>query len=267
MNYPIPPTTVDAPVLCWRDGAIAHIRFNRPQVLNAIDVATAKTFHTACLLIADDPLVRAVVVSGEGRAFMAGGDLVAMREAPVEVAAELIAGMHGGIAVLAGLQAPVIAALHGAVAGGGLGLALGCDLAIAAEGTRFSIAYPLIGASSDCATSWNLPRLVGLRKALQIALLAESFDAVVALNLGIVNKVVPAHALRAETDRMARKLAEGPTLALGHLKRLMRQSYQNDLSTQLDAEAQNFLASVTTQDFANGVSAFLEKRKPSFMGH
>jgi len=261
-------TTADAnaPLRYWRDGGIAHIRFNRPSVLNAIDVPTANAFLAACQAARGDSGVRVVVVSGEGRAFIAGGDLAAMKGNPVETARALIEPMHGGIALLAAMDAPVLASLHGVVAGGGLGVALACDLAIAAEGTRFNLAYVNIGASSDCSTSWALPRLVGMRRALEIALLGETFDAAEAWRIGLINRVVPAASLREETDRLARRLAEGPPLALGRLKRLMRDSLNSTLQEQLDAEAEGFAACAATRDFAEGVNAFFEKRSPRYQG-
>jgi 2-(1,2-epoxy-1,2-dihydrophenyl)acetyl-CoA isomerase len=264
MTYPEKQPGDTTPALCWREAGIAHIRFNRPAALNAIDVRMAQAFFDGCRRIADDAEVRVVVISGEGRAFMAGGDIAAMKHDPQAVAKELIAGMHGGIEILAGLSAPVIASVHGAVAGGGLGLALACDLGIAAEGTRFNLAYPKLGTSSDCATSWALPRLLGLRKALEIALLSEPIDAQEALRLGLVNRVVPADQLVAETHAMARKLADGPREALGRLKHLIRESAHRDLRAQLDAEAESFLACAGTADFAEGLNAFTEKRPPQF---
>lgn len=267
MTYPDRGSETGASVLCWREGAVAQLRFNRAKALNAIDVTMAQGFHAACEAIAADPLVRAVHISAEGSAFMAGGDLAAMRADPVPVARELIAGMHGGLLLLANLRAPVVASVQGAVFGGGLGLVLGCDLVVAAEGTRFGIAYPLIGASSDCSTSWGLVQVLGLRKAMEVALLADTFDATEALRLGLVNRVVPADALHAEGERLAQRLATGPTQAYGQLKRLLRAAAQNDLPTHLDAEAQAFLSCAQTADFTEGVGAFLDKRKPLFKGH
>lgn len=255
-----------APLRCWREGGIAHLRFNRPQAMNAIDLPMAQAFHQACRQISADPQVRVVVLSGEGRAFMAGGDLQSMAADPTAVAAELIGEMHAGIELLAALSAPVIASVHGAVAGGGLGLALVCDLIVAAEGTRFNLAYTRIGTSSDCGTSWGLPRWVGLRKALEIALLCEPFDAAEALRLGMVNRVVPADALAEQTLAWARQIEASAPLAVGRLKRLMRQSDQQDLPTQLAAEARNFVACAGSADFAEGVAAFLAKRPAHFNG-
>lgn len=254
------------PLIFRRDEGVAHIRFNRPEVLNAIDVAEADAFLAACRNVAADPGVRVVVLSGEGRAFMAGGDLAAMRQSPAATADALIQRMHEGIRLLAALPAPVLASLHGVVAGGGLGLALACDLAIAAEGTRFNLAYVNVGTSCDCSSSWALPRLVGLRRALEIALLGETFDAAEALRLGLVNRVVPAQALAAETDRLARKLAAGPPVAMGKLKQLMRASFDRDLADQLDAEAASFRHCAGTRDFTEALDAFFEKRPARFEG-
>lgn len=266
MTYPDKTQDTEAPALCWRQDGVAHIRFNRPKALNAIDPRMAQEFLQACEAISADPQVRAVCLSGEGRAFMAGGDLASMQEDPTVVAEQLIAGMHGGLRLLAKLSAPVVASVHGAVAGGGMGLMLGCDLVIAAQGTRFGIAYPLIGASCDCSTSWGLPRVVGLRKAMEIALLAENLDADEALRLGLVNRVVPLVDLAAETERLVQRLAKGPTRAFGHLKQLMRESFNSELSAHLDAESQAFLACANTHDFREGVGAFLSKRAPVFTG-
>lgn len=253
-------------VLHWREHSVAHIRFNRPKALNAIDTGMALGFLKACQDIAGDAGVRVVCLSAEGRAFMAGGDLAAMAADPVPVAEQLIAGMHGGLRLLAGINAPVVASVHGAVAGGGLGLVLACDMVIAAEGTRFGVAYPLIGASCDCSTSWSLPRVVGMHKAMELAILGNTLEAEEALRLGICNWVVPLASLEAETRKLVERVAAGPTVAYGHLRRLIRASQHSDLGTQLDAEAAGFKACAGTADFKEGVSAFLEKRGASFEG-
>ena len=266
MNCPDHLLDSNAPVLSWRDGACAHLRFNRPRTLNAIDLATAQAFRSACEQLAGDREVRAVVISGAGRAFIAGGDIAALREDPVANSREGIAMVHAGVSMLASLKAPVVASVHGAVAGGGLGIMLGCDLVIAAEGTRFNLAYPNIGASCDCSTSWALPRVVGLRKALEIALLDGTFDAAEALRLGVVNRVVPAERLEQETATLATRLASGPTQALGHLKRLLRDSFERSFDEQLAAEAESFVQCAGTPDFREGIDAFIEKRAPHFRG-
>lgn len=254
------------PVQWWREGSIAQLRFNRPEALNTIDIATAQAFLQACQDIAGDPLVRVVWLSAAGRAFMAGGDLAAMQHEPQAVAHELIAGMHGGLQLLAQLPAPVIASVQGAVAGGGLGLALGCDLVFAAHNTRLAIAYPLIGASSDCSTTWGLTHIVGLRKAMEIVLMAEPLDAQEALRLGLINRVLPAEELEAFTRQVVERFASGPSVALGQLKRLVRRALHNDLATHLEEEAAGFVRCAGTQDFHEGIRAFLEKRPARFQG-
>jgi 2-(1,2-epoxy-1,2-dihydrophenyl)acetyl-CoA isomerase len=227
----------------------------------------AQALLRACQDLAADPLVRVVWLTGEGRAFMAGGDLAAMAADPVPVASELIAGMHGALRVLAALDAPVVASVQGAVAGGGLGLVLGgADLIIAAEGTRFGVAYPLIGASCDCATSWSLPRIVGLHKALELALLADTVDAAEALRLGLCNRVVPAAELEDASRAIVNRLAGGPTRAYGQLRRLVRQSLATGFDAQLEAEAAGFRECAGTADFREGVDAFLAKRRAQFQG-
>lgn len=248
------------------DGGVATLGFNRPSAMNALDVATASAFLDACRQIYINASVRAVIIRGEGRAFGAGGDLTELQRDAGEAVAALIDHMHAGIKLLTGINAPVIASLHGVVAGGSLSLSLACDLAIAAEGTRFNMAYANVAASCDVSGSWSLPRMVGLRNALQIALLSDTFDAREALRLGLVNMVVPSDFLAEETRALAERLAAGPTLAYGRMKRLMRQSFDNDFASQLDAERDAFMASTDTLDFKEALSAFFGKRKALFRG-
>jgi 2-(1,2-epoxy-1,2-dihydrophenyl)acetyl-CoA isomerase len=254
------------PLILRREGGIAHLRFNRPQSLNALDSATAKALLAASEELARDSTVRAVVLSGEGKGFMAGGDLAQMKADPQSIPAQLIDPLHAALLKLAALDAPVIASVHGVVAGAGVSVMLAADLAIAAEGTRFVLAYLNIGASCDGGASFALPRVVGLRKALEIALLNESFDATEALRLALVNRIVPAAELEAETTKLAQRLANGPTRAIGRMRRLMRRSFASDFAAQLDAEKEAFSASTATRDFAEGVQAFLDKRPPRFEG-
>lgn len=259
-------TTDSSPVLLTRNGAIAQVQFNRPQQLNTLDVPTAQAFLAICQTLQADTTVRAVVISGAGRGFGAGGDLASFRDDPGATAVAVIEPMHAAIKILNDLNAPVIASLHGVVAGGSLSLAMACDLAIAAEGTKFNLAYANVAANCDVSGSWHLPRLVGLRNAMQIALLCDTFLADEALRLGLVNRVVPADQLAAETDKLAQRLAKGPTLALGRLKKLLRVSLNNDLATQLDLERDGFRDSTATRDFGEALDAFFGKRPPVFEG-
>ena len=261
--------TRDEPVLLDRTGAIAWLRLNRPQVLNAIDEATAEAFLAACRTVAGDASVRAVVIAGTGRGFMAGGDLARFHADPArgaETAGAIIGPLHAAIEVLADLPAPVLASVHGPVAGAGMSLAIAADLCIAAEDARFTLAYARIAATPDGSGTYHLPRLVGLRKAMELALLADTIDARTALALGLVNRVVPTAALEEETQALADRLAAGPTAAFARIKGLLRGSWTATLPEQLAAEEAAFRASAATDDFREGVAAFFEKRGPEFHG-
>jgi 2-(1,2-epoxy-1,2-dihydrophenyl)acetyl-CoA isomerase len=254
-------------IVLARDGSgIAHVVFDRPEAMNAIDVTTARRFRQICEELASDRGLRVVVLRGNGRCFGSGGDVASMRDDPEPVIDELIGEMNVAMGLLGQLDAPVVASLHGVVAGGSLSLSLGCDLAIAAEGTRFNLAYSNLGTCCDLSGTWSLPRIVGLRKALELALLSEPFDAAEALRLGIVNLVVRADALEAETLALAQRLASGATRAYGQIRRLMRASFETPLADQLHAEREAFKACTRTEDFQGGVAAFLDKRKPLFTG-
>ena len=252
------------PLLVQREGGIAWLRFNRPERLNAIDAAMALAFRDAVRTLPGDATLRCVVLAGEGRAFMAGGDITAFGNA--DAIATIMDPMHEALALLAALPVPVLASVQGAAAGGGMSIALSADLAIAADNAKFNLAYLRLGTSPDCGGSWNLARLVGLRRAMGIALLEEVLDAPAALAAGLLNKVVPAAELAEATAAMARKLAAGPREASGRTKLLLRAAAGRDLPAQLDAERANFLACAGTADFAEGVGAFLARRTPDFPG-
>lgn len=257
----------NATVLFAQEGPVATIRFNRPPALNALDQDMAETLLSICKTIRASSEIRVVVISGEGRAFMAGGDLAYFQAdiaAAAQSAPKVIEPLHEAISILTQLPQLVVASLHGAVAGAGVSLALACDLSIAAAGTRFNMAYARIGASPDGSASWSLPRTVGLHKALELTLLAETFDAAEALRLGIVNRVVEAEALKSETQALAQRLAAGPTFAYAKTKQLMRTSLQRTLEDQMAAECEAFVACAKTADFVEGVGAFFDKRPARF---
>ena len=255
-----------APLLLERNGAIATLRFNRPEALNAIAVPMANAFLAAVQSIAADPGVRAVVLCGNGRGFMAGGDLATLRAEPVQGAIDILTPLNAALLLLAQMNAPVIAQVHGVAAGAGLSLLLMADYVIAAEGTRLNLAYINLGTSCDVGASWALPRLVGLRRALEIALLGEALSASEAERLGLINRVLPAAELDAAAQALAQRIASGPTVAYGQMRRLLRDSLNRDLPAQLQAEAQAFLACAKTPDFSEGVAAFLAKRPAQFAG-
>lgn len=255
------------PVIVERRGAVARVRLNRPDRLNAVDRAMAEDLATACESLAEDGGIRAIVLSGEGRAFMAGGDVASFTGDGFEGRIDAtIRAFHRAVLALCDADKPVLASLQGAVAGAGMSLALACDLAVAAAGTRFTMAYAKLGTAMDGGASVWLPRMVGLRRAMELALLNESIDAAEALRLGLVNRVVADDALAAETDALADRLAAGPTAAFGRIKRLLRQGHAASLAEQLDTERQAFLDCAATEDFAEGVAAFLAKRPAVFHG-
>lgn len=254
------------PLLVTRQGAVATLLFNRPHAMNALDLPTAQALLAAFRDISQDGGVRAVVLKGAGRAFVAGGDLATLRTDPAQGARDLLAPLNEALTLLQGFNAPVIAQVHGAAAGAGLSLMLMCDFVLAAEGTKFNLAYINLGTSCDVGASWALPRLVGLRHALEIALLGDTFCTDDALRLGLVNRVLPTAELEEATQALAARLASGPTIAYGHMRRLMRESADRDLPAQLAAEAASFDACARTQDLREGIEAFFAKRKPQFTG-
>ena len=255
-----------APLLLERNGAIATLRFNRPDALNAIDVPMANAVLAAVQTVAADPAVRAVVLCGNGRGFVAGGDLATLRADPVQGAIDILTPLNAALLLLAQMNAPVIAQVHGVAAGAGLSLLLMADYVIAAEGTRLNLAYINLGTSCDVGASWALPRTVGLRKALEIALLGEAFTADDALRLGLINRVVPAAELDSATTTLAQRLAAGPTVAYGAMKRLMRASMDRTLPEQLAAEKDAFVHCAGTDDFRAGVEAFHQRQSAQFVG-
>jgi 2-(1,2-epoxy-1,2-dihydrophenyl)acetyl-CoA isomerase len=257
---------LEGSVLHWRDGHIAHIRFNRPAALNALNVPMTEAFHQACRCVDADPLVRVLVLSGEGRAFQAGGDVAAMVASPEAVAAALIEHMHGAIQTLNRLRCPIIAQVQGAAAGAAIGLLMASDLVVASENARFSLAFPALGASADSSSTWGLPRMLGLRRALQFALLGEALDAQRALTWGLVSEVVPASELSTTVEQWSSKIAASSPLALGAIKKLLRSALDHPLDEHLVAEGSAFQECARTEDFKEGCEAFLAKRFPKFEG-
>lgn len=259
-------TNPDAPVQIERDGAVVTLRLNRPKTLNAVDVPMAQELLAAARALVADRSVRAVILCGAGKGFMAGGDLATLRANPLQGAADLIGPLNEALLQFAAMDAPLIAQVHGVAAGAGLSLMLQADFVFAAEGTRFNLAYVNIGTSCDVGASWALPRLVGLRHALEIAMLGETLTCADAERLGLINRVLPADKLDAEVKALAQRLASGPTVAYGRLRRLMRASFDHDLPTQLAAEAAAFADCARTADFKEGIDAFFAKKSAQFMG-
>ena len=258
--------TTPPPLLLERHGAIATLRFNRPGALNAIDVPMATALRDTVRSLAQDDSVRCVVLCGAGKGFMAGGDLATLRTDPVQGAKDLLAPLNEAVALLAQLNAPVIAQVHGVAAGAGLSLLLIADYVLVAEDTRFNLAYINLGTSCDVGASWALPRLVGLRRALEIALLGDTYSAQEAERLGLVNRVVPAAELEAETLKVATQLAASAPLALRATLDVVNIGGECGIEEGLQYETAQFGLMFATDDMREGTRAFMERRKPTFTG-
>jgi 2-(1,2-epoxy-1,2-dihydrophenyl)acetyl-CoA isomerase len=260
---PAPPAVLYEP-----GNGVGRIVFNRPRHLNALNLEAAQLFSKAVAAAADDPALRVLVLVGAGRAFIAGGDLTAFHEAldKPSAARALVETVHQAIEGLAVAPFIVVASLHGPVAGAGLSIALAADLAIASDDATFNLAYAQIGTSPDCGATWTLPRLVGPRRALEIALLSDTITARQALDLGLINRIVPAGDLGTETANLATRIATGPAVAHTWIKRLIRQSYASTFPKQLADECDGFVACAATRDFSAALDAFFAKKRPAFEG-
>lgn len=255
-----------APVLETRDRGVLTLTLNRPAVLNAITDELLDALTDALHTAATDSAVRAVVVTGAGRAFCSGQDLkAAARGADFDVAGHLRNHYHPAIHAMRDLEKPVIAAVNGVAAGAGFSLALSADLRLAAESATFVQAFVRIGLMPDAGSTYFLPRLVGPARAAELAMLGETVSAGQALDMGLVNRVVADAGLAAAAQELAQRLAAGPR-SIGLIKRALNRSAANDLDGQLDVEAQTQAEAVSTADFFEGVAAFLEKRPARFTG-
>ncbi|MSQ11282.1 MAG: enoyl-CoA hydratase [Dehalococcoidia bacterium] len=261
-------------VLFEREDGVATITLNRAHALNAYTLDLAAALGDA-IERCQDSSVRAVVVTGAGRAFCAGADikelLKAMEEGGPEGGAryvtQLVRDLHRSVLLpLRRMPKPVIAAVNGAAAGAGFGLALACDLRIAADEARFVMAFAGLALAADSGATHFLPRLIGAPRAAELYLLNEPLDARRAQQLGIVNTVVTLAELPAKAAEMARKLASGPTLAFARTKALLEGTWTASLEQQLAAEAQAVSETASSADFQEGVQAFTQRRAPSFRG-
>jgi 2-(1,2-epoxy-1,2-dihydrophenyl)acetyl-CoA isomerase len=260
-------------VIVERHEAVCEITLDRPEVLNAVDTETIAALAAAAAEAAEDRAARAVLLRGAGAHFCAGGDIkmfgqliTLAPEARREALHRIVDGLHPLLVRLRHMPKPVVAAVQGAAAGFGLSLVLAADLALAAEDAVFASGYIHLGTSPDGGMTMTLPRTVGLKRAAELMFLGDRFDARRALELGLVNRVVPAAALADEAKALAVRLAAGPTRAYAAGKALLQASVGQLLDRQLRQEAESFAACAATEDFVEGVRAFLEKRSPNFTG-
>ena len=259
-----------APILLTLEGGVATVTFNRPEAMNSLDLATKELLVSTMRRVTDDPTVRCVVVTGTGRAFCVGQDLK-------EHIAGLMAGDEGlGVTVdkhynpvaemLATVRKPVIAAVNGVAAGAGASIAMGADFRIMVDTGGMNLAFAGIALSCDTGSSFWLPRLVGVAKAKELLLLPRTLSAAECLDLGLVTKVVSAEEFPGEVAALAAKLAAGPTLAYGAMRRAIAYSATHDLADSLAFESTLMNATGQAKDHRVAVDAFLAKEKPIFEG-
>ena len=258
-------------VLFSLEEGVATITMNRPETLNALSLQLSQDLDAAIdAAIAGD--ARAVILTGKGRAFCSGGDLremqtIAQAEGRLEAFLESpLEALHKVILKIRKTPVPFIAAVNGVCAGAGTNFALACDVVIAAEEASFNEAFVRIGLSPDCGGTFFLPRAIGEKLAAEMFMTGESVTAARAAQFGMINRVVSADELMVDALTVAQKLAAGPTASIGRIKKMLNATYANTLEVQLKLEHECQIESGRSPDFKEGVTAFLEKRKPNFSG-
>ena len=252
-----------------RKDNVATITLNRPDAFNALNLALGRDLFHASIDVDEDPEVRCVVVTGTGKAFCAGGDVKDFVDNLPRVGAlvkELTTYLHGAVSRFCRTDKPVIMAVNGVAAGGGLSLALSGDLVVATESARFTMAYSKIAATPDGSSSYFLPRLIGMRRTMELYFTNRVLTAREAFEWGLVTRVVPDTEFKTAVATLAREMAQGPSRAYGGAKRLFHESTWTSLETQMELEAQAIANSGRTEDFRAGVTAFAEKKSPVFRG-
>lgn len=251
------------------DNAVATITLNRPASGNAMNQTMMEAMCDAANRCAGDPNVRAVVLTGAGEMFCAGGDVKFFHDAGMDAARELdrlIGALHDAIATLTRMDPPVITAINGTAAGAGLSLAVCGDITVAAESAKFCVAYSGVGLTPDGGSTYFLPRLIGLRRARELILSNRVVGSAEALDIGLIDQVVADDELTPTIADTAARMAKGPTRAYGKVKRLLADTFATSLEAQLRAEGRAITASALTDDAQEGFAAFVQKRKPRFSG-
>ncbi len=247
---------------------IAQIRLDRPEHANGMNLRLMQELVEA-VHTCEEEAVRALIITGVGKFFSAGGDLASFADDLPHLPRklnELTLNLHGAISRLVRLNAPVIAAVNGPCAGAGMSLACACDLVLAAESSHFTMAYTAAGLSPDGSSTWFLPRRVGDLRARELMLTNRRLSAVEAVSWGLANRVVEDKELDREAMALARQLAAGPTLAYGKVKALVNDSLLTGLETQMELESRAIASSAKTRDAQEGIRSFLDKRSPVFVG-
>lgn len=248
---------------------VARIELHRPDFQNAINLMMTKELMKVAIFCDEDPSVRAVLLTGSGDIFCVGGDIREFVAAGSELAPltkEMTVFLHAAVSRFARMDSPLIAAVNGVAAGGGFGLCCGADIVLAASSARFCTAYTRSGLAADTSTTYFLPRVVGLRRAAELLITNRTLSAQEAEDYGLVTEVVPDDELEDRSRKLARELAKGATKAYGFVKNLLGTSFSETLETQMEYEARAIADSSRTEDVAEGIRAFLEKRKPAYKG-
>ncbi len=249
---------------------VARVTFNRPDAANAMNLQMAKDLLEVGIECDENPEVRAVLLRSVGRMFCAGGDLASFAKAGDALPRglkEMTVYLHAAITRLTRGSAPVIAAVQGPAAGAGFSIACAADLVVASEQAVFTMAYTRAGLTPDGSSTYFLPRLLGRHRTLELILTNRTLSAAEAQDWGLVNEVVPADELDARAGKLAQQLASGPTWAFGAAKELVMRSFSEDLESQMEFESQAIANAARTEDAAEGIAAFFEKRRASFRGH
>ncbi len=257
----------ESTVLTEVRGHVAIVTLNRPQNANTLDLQMGRDLAAAAIACESNPAVRALVLTGAGKNFCFGGDLRGMIAGGGAVDAylrELTSHLHTAIAHFVRMDAPVVAAINGTAAGAGVGLVAMADLAIAGEGSKFSLAYTGVGLTPDGSTSFFLPRAIGQKRATELILTNRTITAAEALDWGLLNAVVPDADVFAKSLEIAERLAAGPLRAYGKSKRLIAEA-SGALESHLTLESQTIARQAATAEGREGIGAFLEKRKPKFV--
>jgi 2-(1,2-epoxy-1,2-dihydrophenyl)acetyl-CoA isomerase len=249
-------------------GNVAHLTLNRPEAANAMNAEMVRELEDCIARAEDDSAVRALLISGAGKAFCAGGDLKGFAAVPPDELPGFIETMtgnlHRALSQMARMNAPVIAAVNGAAGGAGMSLACAADFVIAAESARFTMAYTRAGLTPDGSASYFLPRIVGFRRAAELMITNRVLSAKEALEFGIATRVVADDQVAAEAGKFASELASGATLAYGAVKRLLLASANNSLEQQMELESGAIARMSSTRDAREGIAAFIAKRAPAF---
>lgn len=249
------------------ENSVARIILNRPQVFNSMHHAMRQEILAALETCKTDAGIRAVYISGAGRAFSAGEDLQEVAAPDGPTLNQIIStGYNPMVAAIRSLEKPVVAAVNGVAAGAGANIALACDITVAAVSASFTQAFSKIGLIPDSGGTWMLPRLIGLQRAAALMMLSDKISAAEAAAMGMIWAVFPDESFAAESLKLAETLAQMPTRGLGLTKRALNQSFSNDFFAQLAVEDALQSVAGQTHDYREGVTAFLEKRKPVFKG-